>query len=63
MKAKRRNPARGPLVTFVLMLGSVAVVIAVSRYVDHAHAKPVAQQQQQQVQVSSSVGSTAPADH
>ena len=56
MKAKP-SPARGPLVTFALMLGSVAVVIAVSRYIDHTHAKPVAQQQD--VQVSSSTDSTA----
>jgi hypothetical protein len=33
MKA-RRSPARGPLVTFGLMIGSVLVVVAVSRYFD-----------------------------
>ena len=33
MKAKR-SPARGPLVTFALMLGSMGLVIAISRYVD-----------------------------
>ena len=33
MKAKR-SPARGPLVTFALMIGSVGAVIAISRYVD-----------------------------
>jgi len=33
MKA-RRSAARGPLVTFGLMIGSVLVVVAVSRYFD-----------------------------
>ena len=33
MKAKS-SPARGPLVTFALMIGSVGAVIAISRYVD-----------------------------
>jgi hypothetical protein len=33
MKAKR-SPARGPLVTFALMLGSVGAVVAISRFVD-----------------------------
>ena len=33
MKA-RRSPARGPLLTFALMVGSVLAVVGVSRYFD-----------------------------
>jgi hypothetical protein len=33
MKVKR-NPARGPLLTFGLMIGSVLAVVAISRYFD-----------------------------
>jgi hypothetical protein len=36
MKPKR-SPARGPLLTFGLMIGSVLVVVAVSRYFDFQH--------------------------
>jgi hypothetical protein len=32
--AKRRNPIKGPLVTFALMLGSVAAVGAIAHIVD-----------------------------
>jgi hypothetical protein len=32
--AKRRSPVKGPLLTFALMLGSVAAVIAVSNVID-----------------------------
>jgi len=38
MKA-RRHPAKGPLLTFALMLGSIAAVNAVDRYLE-AHRKP-----------------------
>ena len=41
MKA-RRHPAKGPLLTFALMLGSVATITAVDRYLD-AHHKPAQQ--------------------
>lgn len=30
----RRNPVKGPLVTFGLMIGSVLAVVAISRYFD-----------------------------
>jgi hypothetical protein len=30
----RRNPAKGPLLTFGLMIGSVLAVVAISRYFD-----------------------------
>jgi hypothetical protein len=33
MKPKR-NPVKGPLVTFGLMIGSVLAVVAISRYFD-----------------------------
>ena len=33
MKAKR-NPAKGPLLTLGLMIGSILVVVAISRYFD-----------------------------
>jgi hypothetical protein len=39
MASKRPNPLRGPLLTLALMLGSVALVVAVATFVD-AHAKP-----------------------
>jgi hypothetical protein len=35
----RRHPARGPLLTFALMLGSIAAVTAVDRYLE-SHRKP-----------------------
>jgi hypothetical protein len=38
MKA-RRHPAKGPLLTFALMLGSIAAINAVDRYLE-AHRKP-----------------------
>ena len=41
MKAKR-SPIRGPLLTFSLMIGSVLLVVAVSRYFDSQH-KPATQ--------------------
>lgn len=41
MKA-RRNPAKGPLLTFALMLGSIVAVTAVDRYLE-AHRKPAEQ--------------------
>ncbi|HUD24685.1 MAG TPA: hypothetical protein VMQ45_03310 [Burkholderiaceae bacterium] len=34
MKAKRRSPVRGPLLTFALMIGSVGLVVAAARYLD-----------------------------
>lgn len=34
MKAKRSSPATGPLLTFALMIASVAAVGAVARYLD-----------------------------
>ena len=40
MKA-RRSPARGPLLTFALMIGSVLAVVGVSRYID-SHQKTTA---------------------
>jgi hypothetical protein len=40
MKA-RRSPARGPLLTFALMIGSVLAVVGVSRYFD-SHQKTTA---------------------
>lgn len=41
MKA-RRSPARGPLLTFALMIGSVLAVVGVSRYFD-SHQKTTGQ--------------------
>ena len=41
MKA-RRSPARGPLLTFALMIGSVLAVVGVSRYFD-SHQKTTSQ--------------------
>ena len=38
MKAKR-HPARGPLLTFALMIGSIAAVNAIGHYLD-SHRKP-----------------------
>jgi len=32
--AKRRNPIKGPLITFALMLGSIAAVTAVAHIID-----------------------------
>jgi hypothetical protein len=55
MKAKR-SPVRGPLLTFALMLGSVAAVVAISRYVDsHPDQKPA----EQTVAASANSGSPA----
>lgn len=34
MKAKRSTPAAGPLVTFALMIASIAAVAAVARYLE-----------------------------
>jgi hypothetical protein len=34
MKAKRRSPVMGPLLTFGLMLGSVGLIIAAAHYLD-----------------------------
>jgi hypothetical protein len=43
MKA-RRSPVKGPLLTLALMIGSVAAVVAISRYVDsHPNQKPAEQ--------------------
>jgi hypothetical protein len=43
MKA-RRSPVKGPLLTLALMIGSVAAVVAISRYVDsHPDQKPAEQ--------------------
>jgi hypothetical protein len=55
MKA-RRSPVKGPLLTFALMLGSIAAVVAISRYVDsHPEQKPV----DQTVAASANTGSAA----
>ena len=53
MKA-RRSPARGPLLTFALMIGSVLAVVGVSRYFD-SHQKTTAGQS---VSVSANGGSS-----
>ncbi|HEV3018726.1 MAG TPA: hypothetical protein VGY49_06880 [Burkholderiaceae bacterium] len=34
MKAKRRSPVMGPLLTFGLMLGSVGLIVAAAHYLD-----------------------------
>jgi len=39
----RRSPARGPLLTFALMIGSVAAVGAIAHYID-THQKAPTQQ-------------------
>ncbi|HEX4585898.1 MAG TPA: hypothetical protein VH183_13805 [Burkholderiaceae bacterium] len=55
MRAKR-NPVRGPLLTFALMIGSVAAVVVISRYVDsHPSQKPAEQT------VAASANSASPA--
>ena len=54
MKA-RRSPIRGPLLTFGMMIGSVLVVVAVSRYFDlHKKAEPQPVSSTSTVSVSSS---------
>jgi len=53
--AKRRNPVKGPLITFALMVGSIVAVGAIAHIVD-ANQKPaqsapvVVSQSAQQVQ-------------
>jgi hypothetical protein len=42
MKAKRRSPARGPLVTFALMIGSAGLIAAAAHYLD-SHQKTTEQ--------------------
>jgi hypothetical protein len=39
----RRSPARGPLLTFALMLGSVAAVGVIAHYVDSHQKAPTEQ--------------------
>jgi hypothetical protein len=53
--AKRRNPIKGPLITFALMIGSIVAVGAIAHIVDSkqktAHSAPVvASESSQQVQ-------------
>ena len=52
MKPKR-NPVKGPLLTFGLMIGSVLAVVAISRYFDTAQQKATPQT----VQASANSGS------
>jgi hypothetical protein len=52
----RRNPAKGPLLTFGLMIGSVLVVVAISRYFD---TQPKTTATPQSVQASANGGSTS----
>jgi Tfp pilus assembly protein PilW len=54
MKAKR-SPVKGPLLTFALMLGSVAVVVVISRYFD-SHQKTA---QPEQTVAASANGASA----
>jgi hypothetical protein len=44
MKAKRRSPVMGPLLTFGLMLGSVAAVVGVSRMYEARQAQKSTEQ-------------------
>lgn len=53
MKGKR-NPVKGPLITFGLMIGSVLVVVAISRYFDTPQNAT-----QQSVEASASNGSSS----
>ncbi|TMH76926.1 MAG: hypothetical protein E6H52_05395 [Betaproteobacteria bacterium] len=52
----RRSPVKGPLLTFALMLGSVAVVVVISRYFD-SHQKTA--QPEQTAAASASGGSAS----
>jgi hypothetical protein len=54
MKA-RRSPARGPLLTFALMLGSIAAVVAVAHFFE---APPQTPDQTVAVSASSTAAST-----
>ncbi len=49
----RRSPARGPLLTLALMIGSVLAVVGVSRYFD-------SHQKTEQTVAESANGTTAP---
>jgi hypothetical protein len=42
MKAKRRSPAMGPLVTFALMIGSAGLIATAAHYLD-SHQKTTEQ--------------------
>jgi len=44
MKAKRRSPVTGPLLTFGLMIGSVVAVGAIAHYVDTHQKAPTPEQ-------------------